>query len=52
MMVNKWDIFIISNGKYQANMLLFNEFRESQIGVWIENMFNKKHSESANVRHA
>ena len=36
MMANKWHIFKIPNGKYQVNMLLSNEFRESQRGVWIE----------------
>ena len=30
MMANKWHIFTISNGKYQVNMLLSNEFREGQ----------------------
>ena len=38
MMANKWHIFTISNGKYQVNMLLSNEFKESQRGVSIENM--------------
>ena len=33
MMANKWHIFTISNGKCQVNMLLFNEYRESQRGI-------------------